>query len=91
MDVIWAFLPIFEAILAKNASKKPISCKYGRKASKACTVSGTEGDIVSETMAARGLVNGRGPCLRRCSGRWEQSSRLSERLIRDGRDSAVGA
>ena len=31
--MIWAFLPIFEAILAKNVSKKPISCKFGRKAS----------------------------------------------------------
>ncbi len=48
MDVIWAFLAIFEAILAKNVSKKPISCKFGRKASKACPVSGTYGYIVSE-------------------------------------------
>lgn len=33
MDVIWAFLALFEAILAKYVSKKPISCKFGRKTS----------------------------------------------------------
>ena len=29
------------------------------------------GVLAVKTMAARGLVNGRGPSLRRCSGGWE--------------------
>ena len=48
----------------------------------------TFGVSVSETMAARGLVNGRGPCSRRCSGRWELVHIFRGGLLWCGRDSA---
>ena len=47
------------------------------------------GVSVSETMAARGLVNGRVPVPKKMLWKVGVYSRLSECLIRDGRDSAA--